>query len=88
MSTKPWSSSAAQPDSQSEAGSAPMKENSAAHGSSASPSALGDTDRVRCPVAVERGDPWCSSARSMRGVGLDAVDEVARHARRRGRARG
>jgi hypothetical protein len=33
VSTKPWSSRAAQPDSQPEAGLAPMKENSPVHGS-------------------------------------------------------
>lgn len=33
VSTKPWPSRAAQPDSQLEAGSAPMKENSPLHGS-------------------------------------------------------
>ena len=80
MSTKPRSSSAAHPDSHSEAGSAPMKENSATHGSVASPSA--PATRTELSVSSPSRPVILVLARTLDAfVPFDAVDEVAGHAR-------
>ena len=78
VSTKPWSSSAAHPDSQSDSGSAPMNEKSPAHATRRACLA-GNDDAFEVVVAVEFGH--LAAGRGHRSwMLLDAVDEVARHA--------